>query len=630
MRKIYSLLLVFLGCSLWASGSKLTCPTAIASPTSETLCSGQTTNIQLSSNVANTTFTWTAVQTGVTGASNGSGNVISQVLSTTSVNAGQVVYTITPFGDSCSGNPITVTIFVNPVPVVNVNSTQYSICNGSSTNITMSSNVNNTTFYWNVVSSGGVTGATSGTGTSINQVLTTTGTTVGQVVYTITPVVNGCPGTPKTVTVTVYPIPNITASPWSSTLCSGETTSIHLTSNVPGTVFNWTAMPTGVLGATSGSGYSIYQTLTTIGIYQGQVTYTVTPTINGCTGTPISVTVTVNPTPEAFSLTGTSQILCSGESVGILINSNIPGTTFTWTAVQNGVDGAFGGNGTETTPGAGMPINQVLTTTGNTPGTVTYTITPDTNGCTGSPTVVTLTVNPLPELNIPDGLICVDENTNEVLTPYVLETGLSPNDYLFKWHLNNDMNTVIGESSSYSATEAGQYTVTAMNWTSGCTETQTIYVSESSPIQSASAVYHEQFDGNYTVVVTTDGTGSYLYQIDGGELQTSNTFSDITFGQHVIHVTDANGCSDKTVNIDLPEVISRHVAISPNPVTDVLTVQNDQIITKVNVLNHLGQTIMENNSHSKSVELNLSDLNTGIYFIKIESDKTETVKIIKN
>ncbi|HSD15486.1 MAG TPA: PKD-like domain-containing protein, partial [Flavobacterium sp.] len=323
-------------------------PTVTASPASSILCSGQSTGILLTGTTPNTTFSWTYSQTGnVTGAANGSGNIISQVL-TTGSTPGTVTYTITPSANGCTGTPINVTVTVNPIPVVNVNITQASICTGDTTNITLSSNTPGTTYSWNVVQSGGVIGASASpntNATSINQVLTTSSTTIGHAIYTITPITNACPGSPVTVTVTVYPRPNITASPSSSTICSGETTNIIMSSNVPGTVFNWTVVPTGVLGAMSGTGNQINQTLTTIGLSQGVVTYYITPTVGGCTGTPITVTITVNPTPEVFSLTGTSLILCSGESVGILINSNIPGTTFTWTVVQNGVDGAFGGNG---------------------------------------------------------------------------------------------------------------------------------------------------------------------------------------------------------------------------------------------------------------------------------------------
>ncbi|WP_035679219.1 PKD-like domain-containing protein, partial [Flavobacterium limnosediminis] len=146
-------------------------PTVTATPNSQALCSGQSTGIQLQGTVPNTTFSWTYAQTGgVTGASNSTGNIISQVLTAGSVS-GTVTYTITPQVGSCTGNPITVTVTVNPVPVVNLNTTTQSICTGGTTNITMSSNVAGTTFNWNVVQNGGVTGGTIGTGTSINDVL---------------------------------------------------------------------------------------------------------------------------------------------------------------------------------------------------------------------------------------------------------------------------------------------------------------------------------------------------------------------------------------------------------------------------------------------------------------------------
>ncbi len=84
-------------------------PTGAASPTSQTICSGQTTSISLTSNLPNTTFTWTVVQTNVTGASAGSGSSIAQTLTSTSTTPGTAVYTITPKTIEC-GSPITVTV----------------------------------------------------------------------------------------------------------------------------------------------------------------------------------------------------------------------------------------------------------------------------------------------------------------------------------------------------------------------------------------------------------------------------------------------------------------------------------------------------------------------------------------
>ncbi|ESU26343.1 hypothetical protein FLJC2902T_28260 [Flavobacterium limnosediminis JC2902] len=418
--------------------------------------------------------------------------------------------------------------------------------------------------------------------------------------------------------------PTVTATPLSETLCSGQTTNIQLSSNVANTTYSWNVIPSGVSGCFSGSGNSINQTLTTTGFSSGSVTYIITPYADACTGVSITVSITVDPRPEIFAPT-LPQSICSGESTGISIFSAIPGTTFTWNIVQNGVTGAMAGS-SSTYP---LHISDILTTTGNTSGTAIYTIIPSLNGCSGNPVTITLTVNPLPDINIPDGLICMDESTNTVLTPYVLDTSLSTSDYIFQWYFNGNL-IPEAENSTYSADSAGDYRVIATNTTTECTSTATTNVIESYPAQSASATYEEQFDGNYTVTVTTNGSGTYLYQMDAGVLQTSNVFTGVLFGQHAIHVTDSNGCSDLMLNLDLPEIIQQDLAISPNPVTDILTINNDQIITKVIALNHLGQLVFEKESNSKNVQIDLSVLNAGIYFIIIDSDKTETLKIVKN
>lgn len=83
------------------------------------------------------------------------------------------------------------------------------------------------------------------------------------------------------------------ATPPSQMICSGSTTSIALSSNVPGTTFSWKVVESGVIGASAGSGASINQTLRATTHAVGTATYTVTPSINGCTGNPLTLVVTV-------------------------------------------------------------------------------------------------------------------------------------------------------------------------------------------------------------------------------------------------------------------------------------------------------------------------------------------------
>jgi hypothetical protein len=176
--------------------------------------------------------------------------------------------------------------------------------------------------------------------------------------------------TPITVIVTVNPLPDVVAAPNSETICSGTTSNINLsTSNgVAGATYSWTVVQSNVSGATSGFGTSINQTLTATTSSAGTATYTITPSANGCNGTPIVVVVTVKSgTPNVVALPA-SQTICSGANTSIALSTTngVAGATYSWTVVQckwsNRISGAT--------------INQTLTATGSTAGTATYTITP--------------------------------------------------------------------------------------------------------------------------------------------------------------------------------------------------------------------------------------------------------------
>jgi hypothetical protein len=80
----------------------------VSSPTAQTIFSGESTNIALTSSIPGTTFKWSVSQTGVTGATDGSGSAIAQVLT----NVGTAIFTITPMLSNCSGTPINVAVNV--------------------------------------------------------------------------------------------------------------------------------------------------------------------------------------------------------------------------------------------------------------------------------------------------------------------------------------------------------------------------------------------------------------------------------------------------------------------------------------------------------------------------------------
>ena len=516
-------------------------PTVITTPTTQTICSGQSALVNLTSNLSTTTYSWTVTQTGVTGAIAGNGNLINQIVTATGATSGTVIYTITPISNNCLGTPKTVTITVKPNPIVTAIPVSSSICSGLNATINLSSNITNTTYSW-VFTATNVVGAGNGTGNIINQNLTTLGTSSGYVVYTITPTINSCPGTPVDVTINVSPKPNVTATTAQSAICSGNSCSIQLSSTDTTTTYSWTATQNGVSGANSGTGAIISQNLIATGSTIGSVTYTILPNNNGCFGNSSTITINVIPAPTA-SATGPTNV-CTGYTTEIILNASLPNTTYSWTATQIDATGASSGNGNE--------INQNLTATSLVAGTVNYSITPFTNGCPGTTFNYEIKVHPKPIAFIEDETICIDANTHLATQPYTFFTGLDSTIYDFEWYLNS---VIISSQTNNSLTinQGGIYGLIVTNSITGCTSLiDTAIITESLPGESLSYVQTEMFADEPTLVISVfGGNGTYTYQLDDGTAQYSNILTNVPAGEHLITVRDANECTYLTATANL-------------------------------------------------------------------------------
>ncbi|WP_190277350.1 T9SS type B sorting domain-containing protein [Taibaiella lutea] len=155
--------------------------------------------------------------------------------------------------------------------------------------------------------------------------------------------------------------------------------------------YNWSFNPTGTPSLGSGSSTSI--------TFPNIVNNTIFAIITDACGNSVmdSLPITVN--YASVIATPSSDTICNGESTAISLAGATPGNTFTWTATAAGVSGASNGSGNL--------IAQTLTATGNTPGTVTYTITPQNVGCIGNPVNVTVAVFP-PVTVTKDTFVCVN------------------------------------------------------------------------------------------------------------------------------------------------------------------------------------------------------------------------------
>ena len=534
-------------------------PNAVATPATQTICSAASiSTIVLSGAVSGTTYAWTRDNAvAVTGiAASGSGNISGSLTNTTNAPV-TVTFTIIPTANSCPGAAITATVLVNPTPNAVATPASQTICSASSiSTIVLTGAVSGTTYAWTRNNTGTVTGiAASGSG-NISGTLTNTTNAPVTVTFTIIPTANSCPGAAITATVLVNPTPNAVATPATQTICSATSIStIVLTGAVSGTTYAWTRNNTGTVTgiAASGSG-NISGSLTNTTSAPITVTFTITPTANGCPGAAITATVLVNPTPTAVA-TPATQTICSETLITtITLSGPVSGTTFTWTRNNTATVTGIAASG------SGNNIFGALTNTTSAPITVTFTITPSANGCIGTTTTATVIVNPKPigTISIAPNPACVGStvqlsasggNTYSWSGPLGWTSSVQNPTILLTTHL-----------------QAGKYFVTVSN-TYGCSVVLSSQLSVNyPPIATASYEQNTACTGS-TLLLHGTGAGSYAWSGPNGftSNQQNPQIPNVTganSGLYILVVTSPNGCTaTTTLNI----TINNPPALSANP-----------------------------------------------------------------
>jgi hypothetical protein len=344
-------------------------------------CAGATTNtITFTGSVPGTTFAWTGSNSTIGCASSGTDSVPSFVTINTGIVPIVDTITVIPTADSCVGTPMKFTITVNPTTTVNpIANVAY--CNGAITAIiNFSSPVSGTTYTW-TGSNSTIGLATSGIDFIPSFTATNPGTAPVVDTITVTPTANNCVGTPLKFTITVNP--STTVNPVANVAyCDGATTTtINFSSPVSGTTYAWTNSDPSIGLAASGTDSIPSFIATNPGTVPVIATITVTPTANGCQGTPITFTITVNPRPVP-TISGNTPVCLN--SSGNIYTTETGMTNYTWTITGGTIDS---GNGTNS-------ISVTWTATGVQTITVTYT---NLTGCNPLvPTSFNVTVNVLP------------------------------------------------------------------------------------------------------------------------------------------------------------------------------------------------------------------------------------------
>ncbi len=385
--------------------------------------------------------------------------------------------------------------------------------------------------------------------------------------------------------IVVNPLPTITI-PEDFSVCLGD--EVTLTATADADLFEWDN------DVINGQEFIPTETAT--------YTITATNTATGCQAT-AEVTITVNPLPEVE--VPDNFDICFGESVTLTATGDAD--LFEW---DNGVI-----NGEEFTPTE----------------TATYTVTAinTATGCQAT-AEVTITVNPLPEVEVPDSFeICFGESVT------LTATG-NANTYVW------DNGVVNGQE--FTPTETATYTVTATITATGCQVTKEVTITVN-PLPELILVSDEV---SITVLEeylfdAGEGFEGYLW-FDGSTEQTYLFVgSDWGIGRYDVwaEITNQYGCSTRdsaVVNVGPTsvEIMSPwNFSLYPNPSSGEFNLDISGLTSqKVNVtiLNSIGNLVYQKeyiptNGTLQDV-IKLKDRAKGVYLITISDGKNKLTKRI--
>ncbi len=462
-------------------------PEPVGTSSTLTVCSDNAVGVTLTTSplaVAAATYNIVVVSNGLTQSagipSAGAGRLATElqddVWQNTTAAPVDVVYTITPVSAApalCLGDPFTITVTVNPEPVV-APATVSGICSDTAVGFTLSAGTSVAAATYNIsVNANGLTqsaGTNSvGTGKLANELAddrwTNTTALPVNVVYTIIPVSAApasCQGDAFTVIVEILPEPVVASS--SVTRCSDVAVGVTLSAGtaVAASTYNISVNANGLTQSagtiSAGTGRGATELSDDVwrntGAVPVNVVYTIVPvSAAGCEGNAFTVTATINPEPVGVVA---STTVCSDLAAGINIatlGTAVPAANFTIAVNPNGLIQSGGTN----SAGAGRSATEIaddrwanITTAAV---DVVYTITPFSSApasCAGDAFVVTVTVSPEPRgFNDITTTTCSDVAFNYDLTANVANTVAGGNNLTtgitFSWIATANPN-VSGES----------------------------------------------------------------------------------------------------------------------------------------------------------------------------------------
>lgn len=380
-------------------------PTLNISLTPSAICDGSIFLYPAGTSVTSpaTHIAWTrAVQYGISdSATSNTGSVNERLHDTTSAPvAVNYIYSLSLTGTSttCPANMQTVTVTVNPSPVLNSGLTFAPVCDNQHIYYPAGSSSTGVSLSWTRPVVPGISnGIGSGSGDILDSLHNTTDSSIiVTYIYTLNLTGTSCSNN-QAVMVTINPTPKL-SSALTGSVCNNTPLSYVATSGTTGTTFTWTRdTVTGISNATNTGVGNPTESLINTTSNPVVAPYVFALSANSCQDTQ-TVNITVNPT-LLLSSSLTPPTICDSTVFNYTPTSATTGVTFNW--FQPYVPGIY----SLQQSGTGNPMQELINSTNGTV-VVTYMYTLGYGACSDSQ-AVSVVVNPTPKLTSPmTGEVC--------------------------------------------------------------------------------------------------------------------------------------------------------------------------------------------------------------------------------
>jgi len=556
----------------------------IVTGTANSRCDAGT--VVLSASTTTGTLSWYANASGGTAIGTGTSFTTPSIALTTT-------YYVEAVNATCISARIAVIATVNSSPTI-IATTPATICSGDT--FTVSATASAGTLAWYNVATGGLVQGTGNSFSLSNWATTTT--------FYVQATNGSCQSVRTPVIVTVNQRPFAQTATGASRCGTGT---LALSASYTNGTINWYDAPSGGNLVFTGSNFVTPSLASTTTYY-----------IEGVNGTCVSsirtaITATVNAIPTVTSTTPASR--CGAGIITLNAASSIG--TLVWYSTASG--------GTALATGTSFSPNLSATTT--------YYVEASNGTCASTRTAVVATIDIAQTITATIPSSRCDAGT---LTLSAAATGGTLN-----WYATATGGALLASGFNFttpSLSSSATYYVEVTNGT--CTSGRVAVTASISPISAPTGNAIQSFCAGETVglLVTTVGTNIVWFTAATGGTVVSNSAPLVSGTTY--YASQNNGTCESPTRLavtavlgaclGMDEFVFKQIKVYPNPVTDLLTISNTEMMSGITLADMLGRVLFTKNINDTETRIDMSNYPTGTYLVQVSiNSATKTFKVIK-